>query len=126
VTHRSRSPADEARVDLLVEATLSACADVKTAATELEAAMHDLRERRAAGKPPEVLGGADLQGTWTQLYSAVTELREALADARAEAYRYAVDVAGFSLSDLARYSGRSRQFVSRMVERGRAAHPPDP
>ncbi|MER6910383.1 hypothetical protein ABT354_01720 [Streptomyces sp. NPDC000594] len=105
----------------LIDTVLAACRDFHGALERVEDSLGELRATRRPGPPPAVLGGGSAHTAWTDLSVAFRALNGALADARGEGYRAAVDDGGLTLTELARVSGRSRQQVTRLVNRGRDA-----
>ncbi|MFI1829286.1 hypothetical protein ACH41E_22975 [Streptomyces sp. NPDC020412] len=106
----------------VIDTALAACADFRGALEQMEHSLVELRALRRPGPPPVVLGGGATREAWAEFSAAFQALNGALTHARVEGYRAAVDEGGLTLSELARMSGRSRQQVTRLVNRGRDAH----
>ncbi|MFI1018665.1 hypothetical protein [Streptomyces sp. NPDC020965] len=111
----------------LIDTVLARCRDFQNALGSVEESLVELRASRRPGPPPVVLGGDAGQAAWADFSAALRALNGAVTLARAEGYRAAVDDGGLSLTELARVAGRSRQQVTRLVNRGRgsskAPHP---
>ncbi|SEL79384.1 hypothetical protein [Streptacidiphilus jiangxiensis] len=105
----------------LIDAAIEACRDSRESLAQLEQGLVELRDDRLGGAAPRPLGGPERKLHWQHFYRTAQVLKRALADARAEAYRAAVDEQGFTITGLTTYAGNSRQHVSRMVAKGREA-----
>lgn len=109
----------------LIDSAIGACAEFREAARRVEDSLTRLRAARHPGPPPVVLGGDAMVDAWTAYAVALRAMNRAVTHARAEGYRAAVDDGGFTLTELARLCGHSRQQVTRLVNRGRAARDDD-
>ncbi|MFF8955404.1 hypothetical protein [Streptomyces sp. NPDC014894] len=103
----------------LIDTVLARCRDFQSTLASVEDSLVELRAARRPGPPPAVLGGSAGQSAWADFSVALRALNGAMTRARAEGYRAAVDDGGLSLTDVARVAGRSRQQVTRLVNRGR-------
>ncbi|MFE0424308.1 hypothetical protein [Streptomyces sp. NPDC058953] len=105
----------------LIDSAIGACEEFREAVLRVEESLTRLRSARPPGPPPAVLGGDALRDAWSAYAEALLSMNRAVTHARAEGYRAAVDDGGVGLTELARLSGHSRQQVTRLVNRGRAA-----
>ncbi|MEU5398088.1 hypothetical protein ABZ348_02130 [Streptomyces sp. NPDC005963] len=106
----------------LIDTVLARCRDFQSALASVEDSLMELRATRRPGPPPVVLGGFARQAAWADFSAAFRALNGAVTLARAEGYRAAVDDGGLTLTELARVAGRSRQQVTRLVNRGRDSY----
>ncbi|MER5769122.1 hypothetical protein [Streptomyces sp. NPDC001985] len=106
----------------LIDTILATCQDFRTALTRVEDSLVELRAGRRPGPPSVVLGGSAMHTAWAEFSAAFQALNGAVTHGRVEGYRAAVDDGGLTLTELARVAGRSRQQVTRLVNKGRDSH----
>ncbi|MFE7136046.1 hypothetical protein ACFVIM_34885 [Streptomyces sp. NPDC057638] len=109
----------------LIDTLLVAGRDFRQALDRMEGALLLLRASRRPGPPPVALGGAHAREAWNEFSRTLGVLNGAVCGARIEGYRAAVDDGSLTLTELARATGHSRQQVTRLVNKGRAARHPD-